>query len=97
MRRSRGDAGACFHIARRTGGAPAQSHLAASAPGITPLPLSFSLAVKQSVIDTPGASATDSELRIALRMLALLSQLGFLADGDEAPKSGKSRNMVSAV
>ena len=53
----------------------------------TPLPLSFSLAVKQDVIDAPGASVTDTELRVALRMVKLLNKLGFFAPGGDAEPS----------
>jgi hypothetical protein len=57
----------------------------ADAPS-TPLPLSFSLAVKRSVIEVPGASATDWEIRVAMRMKSLLSELGFFAGPpDTAP------------
>ena len=51
----------------------------------TPLPLKFAEAVKQSVIEAPGASAADTELRVAMRLVGLLKELGFSAGKELSP------------
>ena len=62
----------------------------------TALPLGFSLAVKRGVIDVPGASAADTELRVAMRLVKLLNELGFFADNAE-PIPGESQPEADSV
>ena len=84
--------------------AEANEQKSADARG-TPLPLNFSVAVKRSVIDVPGASATDSEFRVALRMVKLLNELGFFADGkndveddgEAEPRPGENHPVADSI
>ena len=50
-------------------------------------------------MDAPGASAADSELRVALRLVTLLSEMGFFAGpaDDAEPRPGVSYPMADVV
>ena len=42
------------------------------------------------MIDVPGASATDTEFRVALRLVKLLKELGFFANEEARPGENDS-------
>ena len=60
-------------------------------------PLTFSLAVKRNVIDVPGASAADWEIRVAMRLVSLLSELGFFTVDATPTPSERSVSMVNVA